>query len=161
MSAREPGIVGVALTDARLTAGIILDAIHVDPLVARAAFAAKARSNIALVTDAMPTVGTELDHFDLMGRNIQLRGQRLVSEEGTLAGAHLDMASAVRNAVKLVGISLDDALRAASLVPARFLGIEPRRGTLSAGAQADIVALTANLDVITTWIGGNDLPDKT
>jgi N-acetylglucosamine-6-phosphate deacetylase len=154
MTAREPGIVGVALTDTRLTAGIILDGIHVDPLVARAAFSAKGPGNIALVSDAMPTVGTEQDHFELMGRRIQLQNGRLVSENGTLAGAHLDLATAVRNAVTLVGISLDDALRAASLVPARFLGIESHRGTLSAGAQADIVALTTNLDVLTTWIGG-------
>jgi N-acetylglucosamine-6-phosphate deacetylase len=154
MSARAPGIIGVALTDERLTAGIILDGIHVDPLVVRAAFSAKDRSNIALVSDAMPTVGTEQDHFELMGRQIHLRQGRLVSENGTLAGAHLDMASAVRNAVMLGGISLDDALRAASLVPARFLGIEHHRGVLSAGARADIVALKANLDVLTTWIAG-------
>src|SRR5712692_3342573 len=154
MSAREPGIVGVALTDQRLTAGIILDGIHVDPLVVRAAFSAKNRSNIALVSDAMPTVGTEQDHFELMGRRIQLRNGRLVSENGTLAGAHLELASAVKNAVTLVGISLDYALRAASLVPARFLGIEHHRGTLSAGARADIVALTTNLEVLTTWMAG-------
>jgi N-acetylglucosamine-6-phosphate deacetylase len=154
MSAREPGIVGVALTDERLTAGIILDGIHVDPLVVRAAFSARNRRHIALVSDAMPTVGTEQDHFELMGRQIQLRHGRLVSENGTLAGAHLELASAVKNAVTLVGISLDDALRAASLVPAQFLGIEHHRGTLSAGARADIVALTTNLDVLTTWIAG-------
>ena len=154
MSAREPGIVGVALTDERLTAGIILDGIHVDPLVARAAFSAKDRSNMALVSDAMPTVGTEQDHFELMGREIQLRHGRLVSENGTLAGAHLELASAVKNAVTLVGISLDDALRAASLVPARFLGIEHHRGALTAGARADIVALTANLAVVATWMAG-------
>jgi len=154
MSARQPGIVGVALTDQRLTAGIIVDGIHVDPLVVRAAFAAKDRSNIALVSDAMPTVGIGQDHFELMGRRIELRNGRLVSENGTLAGAHLELASAVKNAVTLVGISLDDALRAASLVPARFLGIEPDRGTLSAGARADIVALTAKLDVVATWIAG-------
>jgi N-acetylglucosamine-6-phosphate deacetylase len=154
MSAREPGIVGVALTDERLTASIILDGIHVDPLVARTAFSAKNRKNLALVSDAMPTVGTEDDHFELMGRQIQLRHGRLVSENGTLAGAHLDLASAVKNAVALVGIPLDDALRAASLVPARFLGIEHHRGTLSAGTRADIVALTTDLDVLTTWIAG-------
>jgi N-acetylglucosamine-6-phosphate deacetylase len=154
MSAREPGIVGTALADARLTAGIILDAIHVDTLVVRAAFAAKGWRNLALVTDAMPTVGTERDSFNLMGRQIQLRSGRLVSENGTLAGAHLDMASAVRNAVTLVGVSLDDALRAASLSPATFLGIEQHRGTLSAGARADIVALGPHLDVVATWIGG-------
>jgi N-acetylglucosamine-6-phosphate deacetylase len=154
MSAREPGIVGVALTDQRLTAGIILDGIHVDPLVVRAAFLAKNWSNIALVSDAMPTVGGEQDRFELMGRQIELRHGRLTSENGTLAGAHLDLASAVKNAVTLVGIPLDDALRAASLVPARFLGIEQHRGTLIAGAQADIVALTTQLDVVTTWIAG-------
>jgi N-acetylglucosamine-6-phosphate deacetylase len=103
MSAREPGIVGVALTDERLTAGIILDGIHVDPLVVRAAFSSKNRSNIALVSDAMPTVGTGQDHFELMGRQIQLRYGRLASENGTLAGAHLDLASAVKNAVTIVG----------------------------------------------------------
>jgi len=154
MSARQPGIVGVALADQRLTAGIIVDGIHVDPLVVRAAFAAKNPGNIALVSDAMPTIGTGQDHFELMGRRIELRNGRLVSENGTLAGAHLELASAVKNAVTLVGISLDDALRAASLVPARFLGIEQHRGTLDAGARADIVALTAALDVLTTWIGG-------
>jgi N-acetylglucosamine-6-phosphate deacetylase len=154
LSAREPGIVAVALTDERLTPGIIVDGIHVDPRVARAAFSSGNGSNIALVSDAMPTVGTGQDHFELMGRQIQLRHGRLVSENGTLAGAHLDMASAVRNAVSLVGISLDEALRAASFVPARFLGIEHERGTLAVGARADVVALTANLEVMTTWIAG-------
>jgi N-acetylglucosamine-6-phosphate deacetylase len=154
MSAREPGIAGVALADARLTAGIILDGIHVDPLVARAAFAAKGRDKVALVSDAMPTVGTEKDNFDLMGRRIHLRCGRLVSDNGTLAGAHLDMASAVRNAVTLAGLSLNDALRAASLVPARFLGLAPQRGTLTPGARADIVALTPSFNVVTTWLAG-------
>lgn len=154
MSAREPGIVGVALTDERLTTGIIVDGVHVDPRVVRSAFLAKNSSNIALVSDAMPTVGAELDRFELMGRQIELRHGRLTSEDGTLAGAHLDLASAVKNAVALVGFPLDDALRAASLAPARFLGIEQHRGTLSTGARADIVALTPHLDVVTTWIAG-------
>ncbi|MEA2883537.1 MAG: N-acetylglucosamine-6-phosphate deacetylase [Bradyrhizobium sp.] len=154
MSARVPGIVGVALADTRLTAGIILDGIHVDPLVARTAFAAKPRDTMALVSDAMPTVGTAQDRFELMGRQIRLCNGRLVSDDGTLAGAHLNLASAVKNAVTLVGLSLDDALRAASLVPARFLGLDRERGTLTAGARADIVALTADLDVITTWLAG-------
>src|SRR6267154_3495878 len=155
MSAREPGIVGVALTDERLIAGIIVDGIHVDPLVVRAAFAAKNRNNLALVSDAMPTVGSDRDQFELMGRQIYLRCGRLVSENGTLAGAHLSLASAVKNAVTFGGIFIDEALRAASLVPARFLGIERHRGTLVAGAQGDIVALTPNLEVLTTWVAGN------
>jgi N-acetylglucosamine-6-phosphate deacetylase len=159
MSAREPGIVAMALTDERLTAGIILDGVHVDPLVVRAAFSSKNRRGMALVSDAMPTVGTERDRFELMGRQIRLQNGCLVSAEGTLAGAHLNLASAVKNAVTLVGIPLDDALRAASLVPARLLGIE-NRGALVAGTRADIVALTKSLDVLSTWIAGRQFEEK-
>ena len=154
MTAREPGIVGAALADARLTAGLIVDGIHVDPLSVKAAFSAKGAGGIALVTDAMPTVGATAKTFELMGRTITLEQGRLQTADGTLAGAHLDMASAVRNAVKLAGIPLEDALRAASLTPARFLGVENERGVLTSGGRADLVALTGELAVTNTWIGG-------
>ena len=153
-SARAPGIVGTALSEPRLTAGLIVDGIHVDPVSVRAAFAAKGADRIALVTDAMPTVGTSLDRFDLVGRTIKLVDGRLITEEGTLAGAHLDMASAVRNAVRLAKVPLEDALRAASLTPARFLGVENERGAIVPGARADLAALTDKLTVAATWIDG-------
>ncbi len=154
LSAREPGIIGAALADDRLTAGLIADGIHVDPVLMRAAFAAKGCDRIALVTDAMPTIGASLDHFDLGGQTIRLVNGKLSTDQGTLAGAHLDMASAVRNAVRLARIPLEDALRAASLTPARFLGLEAERGMLAAGARADLVALTDELTVFATWIDG-------
>lgn len=155
LSGREPGIVGSALSDPRLIAGIIVDGLHVDPIAIRAAFAAKGADGLALVTDAMPSVGATLEQFELMGRTIMLRDGRLVSDSGTLAGAHLDMASAVRNAVEMVGIKLEEALCAASVTPARFLGIEAERGVLKPGAHADIVALTPHFDVIATWVDGD------
>jgi N-acetylglucosamine-6-phosphate deacetylase len=154
LSAREPGIIGTALADNRLTAGLIADGIHVDPVLVRAAFGAKGCNHVALVTDAMPTIGTSLDHFDLGGQTIRLVDGKLSTDQGTLAGAHLDMASAVRNAVRLARIPLEDALRAASLTPARFLGLERERGMLAAGARADLVALTDELTVFATWIDG-------
>jgi len=155
MSARAPSIIGAALADGRLTAGLIVDGIHVDPISVRAAFAAKGADAIALVTDAMPTVGAAPDRFDLMGRTIRLADGRLSTEDGTLAGAHLDMAAAVRNAVRLAEIPLEDALRAASLTPARFLGLDNERGQLAPGARADFVALTQELTVIATWVDGS------
>ncbi|HWY14469.1 MAG TPA: N-acetylglucosamine-6-phosphate deacetylase [Rhizomicrobium sp.] len=151
---RAPGLVGAALADNRLVAGIIVDGIHVDPVSVRAAFAAKGADGIALVTDAMPTVGANTETFQLMNRTISLRNGQLATAEGTLAGAHLDLASAVRNTVKLCGIPLDDALRAASSTPARFLGLEHERGTLTAGARADLVALTNDFNVVACWMGG-------
>jgi N-acetylglucosamine-6-phosphate deacetylase len=155
LSAREPGIIGAALSERRLTAGLIVDGIHVDAVATRAAFAAKGWDRIALVTDAMPTVGAALDRFDLLGRTIRLADGRLTTEQGTLAGAHLDMASAVRNAVRLAGLPLEDALRAASLTPARFLGLDDERGRLVPGSRADLVALSQELSVAATWIDGS------
>jgi len=155
LSARAPGIIGATLADNRITAGLIVDGIHVDPVSVRAAFAAKGSDRIALVTDAMPTVGTSLDHFELGGRTIKLVDGRLSTDEGTLAGAHLDMASAVRNAVSLAGLPLEDALRAATLTPARFLGLDKERGALVPGARADLVALTQELTVVATWVDGD------
>jgi N-acetylglucosamine-6-phosphate deacetylase len=155
LSGRVPGIVGAALVERRLTAGLIVDAIHVDPVSVRAAFLAKGSDRIALVTDAMPTVGTSLDRFELDGRTIKRTDGRLTTEEGTLAGSHLDMASAVRNAITLAQIPLEDALRAASLTPAQFLGLDNERGALVSGARADLVALTQQLTVISTWVGGS------
>jgi N-acetylglucosamine-6-phosphate deacetylase len=154
-SARAPGIIGAALAESRLTAGIIVDGIHVDPVSVRAAFMAKGSDRIALVTDAMPTVGTALDRFELVGRTVKLADGRLTTNEGTLAGAHLDMASAVRNAVGLAQLSVEDALRAASLTPARFLGLDDERGVLVPGARADFVALTPELAVVATWVEGS------
>lgn len=160
LSARAPGIIGTALAEHRLTAGIIVDGIHVDPVSVRAAFVAKGADRIALVTDAMPTVGTPLEHFELVGRTIKLADGKLTTEQGTLAGAHLDMATAVRNAVRLAQVSLEDALRAASLTPAQFLGLDNERGALVAGARADIVALNEELKVMATWVDGNANDEK-
>jgi len=155
LSARDPGIIGVALAEQRLTVSLIVDGIHVDPVSVRAAFAAKGSDRVALITDAMPTVGTSMDHFDLLGRSIKLVNGRLSTEEGTLAGAHLDMAAAVRNAVRLAQLPLEDALRAASLTPARFLGLDNERGVLVPGARADLVALSHELEVVATWVDGS------
>ncbi|HSC17987.1 MAG TPA: N-acetylglucosamine-6-phosphate deacetylase [Rhizomicrobium sp.] len=153
LSGRAPGIIGTALSEKPLIAGIIVDGLHVDPVSIRAAFAAKGADGIALVTDAMPSVGADVREFDLLGTTIFLREGRLVTDAGTLAGAHLDMASAVRNAVQLAGIALQDALISASRTPARFLGIEDR-GAIAPGARADLVALTDDLMPAAVWLGG-------
>ena len=155
---RDPGLVGTALAERGLMVGLIVDGIHVDPVSVRAAFAAKGADAIMLVTDAMPTVGATTREFQLVGRRIALDVGRLLAEDGALAGAHLDMASAVRNAVTLCEIPLEDALRAASRTPSRFLGLEAERGALGAGSRADFVAIDSDLRVLASWSGGNRGP---
>ena len=154
LNAREPGLVGAALLDDRLCAGIICDGIHVDRTGLRIAFRCKGRDRLMLVTDAMPLAGTSDRQFMLQGRQITLRENRLTGPDGTLAGAHLTMMAAVRNAVALLEISLVDALIMASRTPAAFLGLEAELGKIAPGYRADLVAFNSNFEVVGTWIGG-------
>jgi N-acetylglucosamine-6-phosphate deacetylase len=154
LQAREPGLVGATLADDRLFAGIICDGIHVDPVALRVAFRCKGRDRLMLVTDAMPLVGTQLLQFILQGRQVTLRENRLTGPDGTLAGAHLSMIEAVRNAVALLEIPLADALIMASRTPAAFLGLEFELGRIAPGYRADFVAFNANFEIVGTWIGG-------
>ncbi|MVT51921.1 N-acetylglucosamine-6-phosphate deacetylase [Bradyrhizobium yuanmingense] len=154
LSAREPGVVGAALEEDRLFAGIICDGIHVERAALRVAFRCKGRDRLMLVSDAMPLVGTDDRQFLLQGRQITLHDNRLTGSDGTLAGAHLTMIQAVRNAVALIGIPLVDALIMASRTPAAFLGLGSELGRIAAGYRADFVAFNPSFEVVDTWIGG-------
>jgi N-acetylglucosamine-6-phosphate deacetylase len=154
LTAREPGLVGAALGDDRLFAGIICDGIHVERSGLRIAFRCKGRDRLMLVTDAMPLVGTNDRQFMLQGRPIALHENRLTGPDGTLAGAHLTMIEAVRNAVAFLEIPLVDALIMASRTPAAFLGLDSELGRLAPGYRADLVAFKPNFEVVASWIGG-------
>jgi N-acetylglucosamine-6-phosphate deacetylase len=106
-----------------------------------------------LVTDAMPSVGTQDESFELQGRRITVRGSACVDEDGRLAGSNIDMASCVRNAVDLLGLTLVDAVRMASEAPAAFLGIEDL-GRIASGCRANLVLADERLNVLETWIDG-------
>jgi len=151
---RAPGPVFATLDDPDCFAGLIVDGLHVDPVSLRVALRALTPRRAFLVTDAMASIGAEIDHFMLQGRRISVAGGRLATEDGTLAGAHLDMAGAVRNAVAMLGIGLPDALRMASATPADFLRIAGARGRLLPGRAADMIAITDSVDVRGVWIGG-------
>lgn len=154
LAAREPGAVGTALADPRPWCSIILDGHHVHSESARIAWRAKPRGKLFLVTDAMPPVGTTATSFMLGGRRIEVRGGRCTTADGVLAGSMLDMASAVRHAVREIGIPLEDALAMASSYPAQCLGIAHERGRIAPGLHADLVLLDEGLQVQATWIGG-------
>jgi N-acetylglucosamine-6-phosphate deacetylase len=106
------------------------------------------------VTDAMPGVGSAQDHFMLQGRRIEVSEGRCVDENGVLTGSNLDMASAVRNSVSMLGVTLEDAVRMASAWPAQFLGLGDELGRIAAGYRANLVLLGADLQVRNTWIDG-------
>lgn len=154
MNSREPGVVGAALDDPGTWCGVIVDGHHVHPASLRVALAAKPRGRMMLVTDAMAPVGAAEPSFVLKGETITAIGGRCATEDGTLAGSALDMASAVRNSVAWLGQTVEEALRMASLYPAAFLGLDDRLGRIAPFYHADLVLLDDDLAVRRTWIGG-------
>ncbi|TIM61874.1 MAG: N-acetylglucosamine-6-phosphate deacetylase, partial [Mesorhizobium sp.] len=152
---REPGLAGAAIDTGSFYAGIIADGIHVHPgTMTLALNAKKGPGRILLVTDAMATIGTDMTSFTLNGRTIYRKDGSLRLADGTLAGADLDMISAVRFVHRVVGLDLDEALRMASLYPAEAIGQAHRLGRFANGTAADIVGLSEDLDVKNVWIGG-------
>jgi N-acetylglucosamine-6-phosphate deacetylase len=152
---REPGLAGAAIDSGALFAGLIADGIHVDPATIGIALRAKrGPAKIFLVTDAMATIGTDMKSFTLNGRTIHRKDGRLTLADGTLAGADLDMISAVRFVHRVIGLDLGEALRMASLYPAMAVGQSHRIGRLAKGMAANIVSLSDDLDVRGVWIDG-------
>ncbi len=151
---RAPGIVGAAL-EGGFTSGLIVDGQHVHPAALRAAYKACGREQLMLVTDAMPTVGSATKTFMLNSQTITARNGACYAPDGTLAGSDLDMAMAVRNAVKMKQIDLADAAHMASTTPAAFLGLSHERGAITPGLRADLVHLDDAGNVQSVWIGGH------
>ena len=151
---REPGVVGAALEDDRVWCGLIVDGHHVHPATMRVALAAKPAGKVFLVTDAMPPVGSSQTAFQLGRETIRCENGKCVNEAGVLAGSSLDMASAVRNTVAMIGVPLDEAVRMASTYPAEFLGLETERGRIAPGCRADFVVVNDDSSVSEVWCNG-------
>jgi N-acetylglucosamine-6-phosphate deacetylase len=152
---REPGMVGAALDSGGISAGLIADGFHVDRhAIAIALRAKRGPGRIFLVTDAMATIGTDMTEFTLNGRTIRREGGRLTLADGTLAGADLDMISAVRFMHREIGLPLEEALRMASLYPAEAVGQEHRLGRIGEGRPSSFVHLSDALEVQSVWIDG-------
>jgi len=153
LTARDPGVVGAAL-ESEAWCGIIVDGHHVDPVMLKLALRCKRHDRFMLVTDAMPPVGSPATSFILQGRTIHVVDGVCRDENGTLAGTGLDMATAVRNAVHLLGLSIAEAARMASEYPAAFLGLEHELGRIAPGYRANLVLMDDELRVHRTWIEG-------
>jgi N-acetylglucosamine-6-phosphate deacetylase len=157
LDSREPGPIGAALEAPGAWFGMIVDGHHVAPAMLRLALRGMARP--MLVTDAMPPVGGKRSSFMLNDEEIRVHNGRCARADGTLAGAALDMAGAVRNCVELLGVPLTDALRFASAEPAAFLGLGQTLGRVAPGCRADLVAFDPSaIKVHQTWVAGRAAP---
>ena len=149
---RAPGILGVALTDARLSADIIADGLHTDPSMVSLFLKAKGQDAAVLITDALSPTGMPDGHYHLGSLEVEVKDGLCVSN-GTIAGSVLTLDQAVRNVMKFARWNLQDSVALASLNPARAAGLSDV-GVLKAGARADFAVLTAQGEVRKTIIGG-------
>lgn len=149
---RDPGLVGAALDDQRLTVEAIADGVHVHPAALRLLWRIKGWEAMALVTDAMQGAGAPEGVYRFGGREVTVRGGEARLSDGTLAGSVLTMDAAVRQMVA-AGVPPRAAVGMATRSPARVAGLADC-GRLAIGARADLIALDAHLRVVWTMVGG-------
>lgn len=149
LGSRAPGLVGAALNTGGVSAGLIADSVHVHPQTIRAAWAAKATpGQIFLVSDAMAVAGSDATSFALNGRTITRKDGVLTLADGTLAGADLNLTTAVKTMVDQVGITLENALRAATSVPAGLIGTSVPDLTREGTQISDMVRISRDLSEV-------------
>ncbi|PZF31647.1 N-acetylglucosamine-6-phosphate deacetylase [Curtobacterium sp. MCPF17_051] len=154
---RAPGPIGAAVADDRVTLELILDAVHVHPVVADTLFRATP-GRVALITDAMGAAGAADGSYRLGSLDVTVTdGVAHVAGTETIAGSTLTQDVALRNAVSLAGRTLPEAVAALTSVPAAALGLGDRLGRLAPGFAADLVALSPSLEVQRVWGGGREL----
>ncbi len=149
---RSPGILGAVLTDRRLSADIIADGIHLDPVVVKLVASAKGPEQTVLITDAISATGMPDGRYRLGSFDVDVRDGKCMAD-GKLAGSVLTMDRAVRNLARFAEWDLSQAVAAASRNPARVARIA-NKGVLAAGADADFVVLSPAGEVLRTFIGG-------
>ncbi len=156
LDSREPGAVGAALVDERVTVGLIADGIHTHPANLALTARAKGTHGIALVSDMMAAAGMPPGNYSLNDIPVTVDATSARLADGRLAGSILTMDAAVRNMTAWGRVSIADALTMASAVPAGLLGRNDL-GTLAPGNAADLVVLDPELHVAETWIAGEQV----
>ncbi|AQM19972.1 N-acetylglucosamine-6-phosphate deacetylase [Vibrio anguillarum] len=153
MVGREPGVVGAIYDTPEVYAGIIADGFHVDYANIRIAHKIKGEK-LVLVTDATAPAGANMDYFIFVGKKVYYRDGKCVDENGTLGGSALTMIEAVQNTVEHVGIALDEALRMATLYPAKAIGVDHKLGRVKKGMVANLTAFDRDFNVQATVVNG-------
>jgi N-acetylglucosamine-6-phosphate deacetylase len=153
MHHRTPGAMIATMTDDRVVAGLIPDAVHSHPATVRLAMRAKGPDRIAIVSDMMSATGLPSGIYQIGRRDVTVNGDTVKLPDGTLAGSVLTMDRAVRNLVEWADVSLGDALHMCSRVPADVLG-DTSRGRLMVGARADLTVWSSEMQVRQTYVGG-------
>jgi N-acetylglucosamine-6-phosphate deacetylase len=150
---RDPGVIGAVLTSPDINAELIADGVHVEEAAMKLLLLAKGASHVTLVSDGLSATGMPDGKYTLGGFEVTVSGGVCRNAEGTLAGSTLTLDRALRNIVAL-GTSLSDVVGMLTLNPATLLGLEFKKGSLRAGADADILLLDERLHITNVWARG-------
>ena len=150
----EPNVVGAFLVERRLRGSVILDGHHLHPELARALVELRGPDAVALVSDATPAAGLPPGRYRMGGLDAELRAEGYATTGETLAGSVIALLDAVRAAVRLAGIPLATALGMASATPAAVLGLGGKKGSLVAGADADLLVIGPALELLAVYSRG-------
>jgi len=158
---RDPGLITACLNEPEVLAEVIPDGVHLHPHIVRLALRTKGPDHAALITDAFSATGLPEGTHTLGPHTVSVKGALCTLADGTIAGSILTMNHAVRNAVRFTGVSLVDAVRMASLTPARVAGCAARKGSLETGKDADVALLDSRFDCTATWVRGRQVHGAT
>lgn len=147
-SHREPGISGAVLIDERVYCEMICDGIHLHPGAMKLVIKTKGKDKILLISDSMMAAGLSDGEYTLGGQKVIVKGQEARLSDGTLAGSTLTLNRAIYNMVHMAGVSLPDAVRMATLNPARVIGIDEQKGSIEIGKDADLVIFDGRLNIL-------------
>ncbi len=150
---REPGVLGVALTDDRVYCEMICDLVHLHPTTIKLIIAAKGADKINVISDSSKVAGIEADEFYVGNVRRIVRNGAIYLEDGTIAGSTCTVLNGVKNLIKM-GIPMSDVSKMTSISPAKSLGLDKEIGSIEVGKYADLVALDENIDVATTIVNG-------
>ncbi len=153
ITGREPGMVGAIYDTPEVYTGIIADGFHVDYANIRIAHRLKGEK-LVLVTDAVAPAGADMDYFIFVGKKVYYRDGKCIDENGTLGGSALTMINAIKNTVEQVGIALDEALRMATLYPARAIGVADKLGAIKPDHIANLTVFDRDFNVKATVVNG-------
>ncbi|MBN4062698.1 MAG: N-acetylglucosamine-6-phosphate deacetylase [Alkaliphilus sp.] len=151
---REPGIVGAALKS-NITCELIADKIHVHPAIFQILIDIIGVENLVLITDSIRAGCMKEGIYELGGQSVMVKNGSARLEDNTLAGSVLTLNVAVKNMIENTNIKLHEAIRLATQNPAKVIGIDKSKGTLSIGKDADITVFDQNLNIYLTVVEGN------
>ena len=155
---RQPGVIGAAAEDSGTGVELICDGIHIHPAVVKSTFRLFGADRVILISDSMMAAGMEDGEYALGGQPVIVRGNRAVLKDGTIAGSATNLYDCMRTAIQM-GVPKEEAVRAATVNPARAIGLERECGVLSTGRKADILVTDREFALLSVFKSGRAIKE--